>query len=158
MITYLGSYTLGGLFPTMLSAVVGVVPRLQAQLAGLLRLSGAIAVTMPSVGARVQAVARVAAALAVTPPGVRLNLNAQVSLIAELKARIAALLALKAAFGSAGVDVFLYEGSAGAMGGEVTNATSGGLPGGVASDTVHAFVVATRYPSTFSAMGKVFLA
>jgi hypothetical protein len=158
MIKYLGSYTLGGLFPAMMSAVVGIVPRLQAQLGALLRLSGMIAVTIPSVAARVSAVGRVAAVLAITPPGVRLNLNAQVSLIAELKARIAALLALKAAFGSAGVEVFLYEGPASTMGAEVTTATTGGLPGGVPSDTVHAFVIATRYPSTFSAMGKVFLA
>jgi hypothetical protein len=158
MIQYLGSYTVGGLFPTMVTFMAGVIPRLRGQLAGAMRISGTLQVTLPSIDARIAATARLAAQLALTPPGVKFNAAANAQLIALLQAQLAIIADLNAAFGNAGVDALLYDGTAGAMGQEITQATGGGLPGGLASDHVNAFVLATRYPSTFTAMGKVFFA
>lgn len=159
MISYLGSFTVGGLFPTMVSFVAGVVPRLQGQLAGAMRVSGQIVVSLPSIAARIALCTRLAAQLALQPPGVKFNVNANATLIALLQAQLALIAAIRAAFGSAGVEAFLYQGPASTMAADVQTAIGGGLPsGGAPSDHVDAFIFSTRYPSTFAAMGKVFLA
>jgi hypothetical protein len=157
MIRYLGSYTVGGLFPTMVAFTAGLMPRLRGMLGGALRLNAQASLKMPSVQARVSGAARVAAALALQGPQLKLAVGANANVVADLRAQLAAWAAIQAAFGAAGVEVFLYEGSAAGMGSEVADATRGGLPGGVGSDTVHAFIVSTRHPSTFTALGKVVL-
>ena len=157
MIRYLGSYSVGGLMPTMVSMLAGVIPRLRGQLAGALRVSGALAVKLPSLDARIAAVGRVSAALALQPPGVQFNIAANASVIATLQAQLAIIADLEAAFGAAGVEAFVYDGSASAAGGEISGAIGTGLPGGSADEHIDALILATRYPDTFTAMGKVFV-
>jgi hypothetical protein len=158
MISYLGSFTVGGLFPTMVSFIGGVIPRLNGQLGGAIRVAGQIAVRVPSISARLALIARLSAQIALQPPSVRFNAQANASLIALLQAQLALIADIRAAFGAAGVEAFLYSGSATAMAGEVATAIGGGLPhGGLAGEHIDAFIFATRYPATFSAMGKVFV-
>ena len=157
MITYLGSFSVGGLFPSMVSLVAGVIPRLTGQLGGALRVAGQVTVALPSVAARVNALTRIAAQVALQGPSIRFNGTANANLIALLRAQLALIAAFRAAFGSAGVEAFLFSGS-GAQATEITTALSGGLPGGSPSEHIDAFVLATRYPATFTAMGKVFFA
>ena len=157
MIRYLGSYSVGGLMPTMVSMLGGVISNLQGQLNGALRVNGSLAVTVPSLNARIAAVGRVSAALALQPPGVQFNIAANASVVAVLKAQLKLILDLQAAFGAAGVEAFEYSGTAAAAGGEITGAIGTGLPGGAGTDQINALVFATRYPATFAAMGKVFV-
>lgn len=157
MIDYLGSFTVGGCFPTMATLLLGVRPRLMGQLAGAARISGQLAIKMPSIAARAQAAARVAAAILLQPPGVKIRLNANVALIAALRAQLAIIADLRAALSAAGVEVFRYEGSASRFGTEVQQATGGGLHGGSASDNIQALVIATRYPTTFTAIARFFV-
>jgi hypothetical protein len=158
MIRYLGVFTVGGLFPTMVGFVLGVIPRIRAQLAGALRLSGQIEVTLPTVEARLQAAVRMAAQLqaqlALTPPGVRFNAVANAELAAKLAAQLALVAGLEAALGSAGVEAFSYSGSRSAMANEV----SGAIGEHIGADHVDALIFATQYPATFQAMGRVFVA
>jgi len=156
-VRYLGSYSVGGLMPTMVSMLAGVIPRLRGQLAGALRVSGALAVKLPSLGARVAAVGRVAAALALQPPSVKFNVAANASVIAQLQAQLQLILDLQTAFGAAGVEAFVYDGAAASAAGELNGAIGAGLPGGSGTDHINALVFATRYPGTFTAMGKVFV-
>ena len=157
MIQYLGSYTVGGLMPTMVGVLGSVIGRLNGQLAGALRVSGQLGFRLPTVAARIEAVGRLAAQLQVTPPGVKFNISANASLIAALKAQLKILAAIYAAFGTSGVEAFIIESKAGAAGGEFNNAIGNGLPGGTANDQVYALVLATRFPATFAAMGEVFI-
>ena len=156
MITYLGSFSVGGLLPTLVTLLAGLIPRLQGQLAGVARVQGTIAIKFPTLDARIAAVGRVAAALALQPPGVRVNLSANADLKALLLAQLAIIDDLRIAFGSAGVEVFAFDGP-GSAAGEITAALSGGLPGGSPGEHIDALILATRFPSTFTAMGKVFV-
>lgn len=164
MIDYLGSYTVGGLFPTMVSLLGGVIAQLRGQLTGALRLSGMLAIKLPTIDARISAVARMAAQLQaaasgeIGAPSVTFNPTANVQVIAVLQAQLAVIAELQAAFGEAGVDVYRFSGTAAAMSAEVGAALGGGLPSGNPSEHVDAYILATRYPSTFDAMGKVFVA
>jgi hypothetical protein len=158
MISYLGRFSVGGLFPTMVSLLAGVVPRLTGQLGGALRISGQVTVGVPSVKARVNALTRIAAQVALQGPSVKFKSTANVNLIALLRAQIALVAAFRAAFGSAGVEAFTFSGPGSSARNEIGDALGSGLPGGSPGEHIDAFVLATRYPSTFSAMAKVFFA
>ena len=156
MITYLGSYSVGGLIPTMIGLLGAIIPRLRGQLAGAMRINGQLSFRLPSLDARIAAVARVAAALALQPPGVRFNVAANFDLIAVLQAQLAIYTDLLAAFGEVGVEAFSYDGTQLAAPSEIGGAlaTHGFLPG----EHMNALIFATRYPATFAAMAKVFVA
>lgn len=156
MITYLGSYSVGGLMPSMVSMFAGTISNLRSQLNGALRVNGSLTVNLPSLDARIAAVGRVAAALALQPPGVRFNIGANVSVIALLQAQLALIAELQAAFGSAGVEAFVYDGPANSAGSEIAGAIAGGS-GGLVGEHIDALVFATKYPATFTAMGTVFV-
>lgn len=156
-IRYLGSYSVGGLMPQMVSLLAGVIPRLRGQLAGALRVKGTLQVKIPTLSARVAAVARIAAALALQPPSVKFNVAANASVVALLQAQLTLIADLYAAFGAAGVEAFLYEGTATDAAPKINGALGNGLPGGRGSDQIYALVFATRFPGTFTAMGKVFV-
>ena len=156
-VTYLGSYTVGGLVPQMVSLLAAVIPRLRAQLNGALRVRGQLAFKMPSLDARIAAVGRLAAQLALQPPGVKFNISANADLVALLQAQLDIYAKLTAALGQAGVEAFLYDGTAANAGAEISGAIGAGLPGGRDSDHIDALIFATRFPDTFNAMGKVFV-
>jgi|WetSurMetagenome_2_1015567.scaffolds.fasta_scaffold278009_2 hypothetical protein len=157
-IEYLGSYTIGGLLPSVVSLLAAAQARAVGQLAGAARISGQLAFTLPSIAARVTAAARLAAQIALQPPSVQFNIGANVALIAALKAQLALIADLFVALGSAGVECYLYDGTAQSFGGEVNGATAQGLPGGAPSDHMNAFVIATRYPAAWAALCKVLFA
>ena len=143
------------MFPTMVGFMMGTITQMRSQLAGAMRVSGTLAINLPSLDARIKAVGNVAAQLALAKPGVKFNIAANANLIATLKIQLGIIADLQAALGAAGIDAYLYDGPAQTFGTEVQSALGGGLPGGSPSEHVDAFVLATRYPTTFSAMGKV---
>jgi hypothetical protein len=156
MIRYLGVFSVGGLFPTMVRFLAGVIPRLRAQATGSARLSAQLAVKLPTIQERLDAAARIAAALALTPPSVKFNVTANAQAKLLLEALVSLVFDLQAAFASAGVEAFVFSGPGTSARGEIGDALAGGLPGGNPGEHIDAFVLATRYPSTFTAMGKVF--
>jgi len=155
-IDYIGQVSVGGLIPTTVSLLAGIRPRMLGQLNGALRVGAQLAFKLPTLQARLAAVARLAARLALQPPTVKFKVGANAALIAALQAQLAALADLRLAFGSAGVDVFRFHGKA-SEADAIAAAIRGGLPGGRGSDVIDGFVFATRYPSTFAAMLKVFI-
>lgn len=157
MITHRGSFSVGGLFPTFAGLLAGVIAQLRGQLAGNLRVSGALAIDLPSLDARIKAAAQLLAALQVSPPGVRFNVGANASVIAALQAQLGIIAELQAALGlgTVGVEAYEFEGRASTFGPEVTGETASGLPGGLPSDQMHALVLATRYSEVFDALRTI---
>lgn len=154
MITYLGSYSVGGLMPAISGMLAAIIPRLQAQLAGALRVNGSLAINLPSLDARIAAVGRVAASLALQPPGVRFNIAANADYVALLQAQLSIILALQTALGQVGIEAFVYDGPGSSAGPEIASALGGGLPGGTAGEHIDALVLATRFPEAFAALGQ----
>lgn len=157
MIRHIGSFSVGALFPTMIGLLAGVLTNLSGQLQGCYKVSGQIQVSLPSVQARVDALTRIAAQVALQPPAVTFNAAANLQLITTLQAQIALIGELQAALGlgTAGVEVYEYEGTAGAFGRDVTGETAAGLNGGQASDQMQALVLATRYSAVFEALRTI---
>jgi hypothetical protein len=115
-------------------------------------------VKLPTIQERLNAAARIAAALALTPPGVKFNVTANAQAKVLLEALVSIVFDLQAAFGAAGVEAFVFSGPGTAAQAEIGGALAAGLPGGTPGEHIDAFVLATRYPDTFTAMGKVFFA
>lgn len=156
MIRYVGSFTIGGLMPQMVSLVAGVIPRLRAQAVAIARVRGQLAIRVPSLRARIAAAARVAAAVALQPPSVRFNVSANLAAYAAIQAQLKLFAKLQAALGMAGVELFLFDGTASNAGAEINGAIGAGLPGGRGTDQVYALVLATRYPATLQALLEIF--
>ena len=99
LITYLGSFNIGGVLPTISSLMAAVVPRLTGQLGGALRVAGQVTVAFPSIQARVNALTRIAAQVALQPPSVHFKGTANASLIELLTAQLALLAQFRLLFG-----------------------------------------------------------
>ena len=154
MITYLGSYTVGGLFPSLMGFVAFARAKLAGTLAGNLRLAASASLVLPQVRAAIAA--RLAAQMAATPPSVKVSTVANASVIASLQAQLAAYARLQPMLAQAGLDVYLYDGPADRFGSEVAGAIGGGLPGATSpSMHINSLVIATRYPAAFAALKEL---
>jgi hypothetical protein len=134
---------------------------LEAQLAAAIALQVRLGITPPTIAVQLEiAIALVAAlraAIALGLPGVDFQIAACATLILRLRAEIAVLAGLNVAFGTAGVQAYVYDGSAASFGPTVASTVGPGLPGGAPSDHVDALVLATSVPAVWAAMGKVFV-
>lgn len=155
MIRHIASASVGSIVPQFAGILAAAQARLQNELAARLRASGSVVVTMPTASAAAKILAQVQAM--VRGPSVRFNLTAQAALIASLRAQISLYARLILALGAAGVDVYEYDGTAAAFGGEVAGETARGLPGGLPSDHMNALVLATRIPATWAALLEVLI-
>ena len=100
---------------------------------------------------------KAALALGLTLPSVDLSvsLEAQISILAAFVASLQALIALGA--GSAGIDVFTYDGTVAGLGPALTGELATGAPsGGLPTDHADALVMMTRVSSTWTAMVDFF--
>jgi hypothetical protein len=152
-----------------LSASIGIVlPKLQAELAGLLDLQANLAIRPPSIAANIdvllQLVGALQASLAIGLPGVDFQIAAVLDLIAKIQIDLGSLSAsldfgfnLKVLLGALAIDLYAYEGAANALGASLTAQLSMGLPSGTApTSACNALVLVTESPVTWSAMSKVF--
>jgi len=174
MLTHLGSLTLGQCVPlaarasaSIAASVAFVLPSLTAKLEGLLALQASLTLTPPSLAANLQAaidlVAALEASVALGLPGVDFQLAAVAAVIAQVQADLGAI-GVEASFqveldiilGTPGVHAYFYTGRADQLGPELANATTGGFPGGRASDECVAWVFAASDGGAIAAARQVF--
>jgi hypothetical protein len=125
-----GEVTFGQALPIGLAASAGiaasvglVMPQISAQIAGLIELQTRLTLTPPTLAANLQAViglqAALEAAITIGVPGIDIQLAAVAELLATLNASIGALeaqlafsVSLDALFGTGGVLMYAYSGTA----------------------------------------------
>lgn len=171
-LVYVGELSIGGAVPgaadAAIAGVAGInlaLPDIQQRLAALLAWSPTPVSFTAQLALAQAMVSSVTAsiALGLPVPSILAQIAIIGALIAELEAAIAAVavqLGLITAFqvhlGAAGLHVYAYSGPANGLGGAVTVALAGGLPGGGPTDATNALVLATTIPATWTAMQAVF--
>lgn len=162
MISRLGELSLSAVVPmladmaALLSTAQGIaVPQLNAQLAGLANILGAITVAPPQLGATIEAAIATVASLqaAVSGPTVTLQASAIAALIAELNVSLG-LLTVSISIPDAVVSAYVYEGPSSQIGVELQSEISASLPG--APNQTYALILATTSRPAWIAMAGVF--
>lgn len=158
MLTYLGSYSLSVLLPGIVAALALSVPDLQARVDALLAFSpGEISLAASlQLAASITADLTGAIALGITPPSLAAQIDIVLGILAGLQANLQAILAFQGLLAHGGVYAYVYDGQAGSLGSELAASTSGGLPGGTASEHCNALILATSVGATWTAMQGVF--
>ena len=159
-ITYLGSVSVGATVPGVGAALAVSLQDLNARITALLSFSPGEVNFAAELQIANQILANIQAAIIVgiTPPSISVQVGIIAALLAALEAQLQVIAQLQNLFLAAGVDVFVYDGTVGNMGAEVTAALSGGLPsGGTGATHCDALILATSVSATFTAMQGVFL-
>jgi hypothetical protein len=165
-VIYLGSKTIGSCIPSSLSMIAALeiqLPKIQAQIAGLIALQAQLNLTPPSIGvslnAAIELVAALQAAITIGVPGAEFQLSAVLELLVQIQLElgsITAALALSASFGAGGVHLYAYDGEAAQLGGAFQSELATGFPGGQPDDQAYAIMLATTTPATKIALQAVF--
>jgi len=158
----LGELSLSAVVPmladmaALLSTAQGIaVPQLNAQLAGLANILGAITVAPPALGATITAALATVASLqaAISGPTVTLQATAIAALIAELNASLA-LLTVSISIPTAVVSAYAYTGPSSQIGVELQSEILASLPG--APGQTYALILSTTSSAAWASMGTVF--
>lgn len=172
---HVGTLSLGACVPLALAAnaalnasIGAVLPQLTAQIAGLIEMQAAMALTPPSLAGSLTTVqallVNLEAAIALGLPGIDFQVLAIASALAKLQADIGALGAsvsfgaeFAAVLGAIGIDLYVFNGTVNRMGTELANGVAGGLPGGAApTDGCTAVILAASTPESMAAISKFF--
>ena len=166
-LTVVGSRSIGQTLPCLVQMVGGVresigvqLPSVQGQVTGLLKAT----VTPPSLSVGPTAALKTAASLRAKPPTFNVSLGLIVGLVAKLTASLGKVNAnlglatsLTATLGTAGVHSYAHSGTVSALGTNLSNALSGGFPGGGgASAASNGIILGTQVASTWAALQKIF--
>jgi hypothetical protein len=174
-LTYVGSLSLGQCVPlalaasAQLSASIGIVlPKLQAELAGLLALQANLTIHPPSIAANIDVVLQLLAGLQTSLtlglPGIDFQIAAVLELVAKIQVDLGSLSAslsfglnLQVILGALAIDLYVYEGAARQLGPALGQQLTNGLPSGTGPNhPCNAIVLATESPVTWGAMSKFF--
>lgn len=154
--SYVGSVTIGGAFPMSLQAIGIALVEVNAKLAGFLGVQAALTIQPPTLNAALAASAKVtaelSAAISLGLPGASLQLAAIAGILAEVQASLALLLAMQTTLGES-VHMYIYTGTAGAMGQSFSSVLGAGPPGTFPTSQVGAVLVAATIPSARIALG-----
>lgn len=156
LLKYLGSKSLGQVFPTGLSAsgslaaaVSASLPQITAQIAAYLNIGVGIGLHPPDINAML--VAALAVKLGITPPTVAFSAGLTANLTASL-ASLSVQLGLPP-LNVGGFHLYRYTGDAGSLGGAVASQFAGGLPNGGGNNAdCSAMMLATQVPAAWAAM------
>lgn len=162
MLTHLGGTSIAQALPvtTLAMAPIGLaLPQLTTQAAALtLAIKTPVLPDVDAVVASLQAAVLNAADSLLNFPQAQVDMTATVGVeLALLSSAIGALLQLQgqlmAAAGVGGIHLYSYDGTAAAMGGEVSAQIGGGVPGGMGpSAPLKAIMLVTESPATFEAL------
>lgn len=165
-LTFLGSQSLGAICPFAVTTVNGMIalllPKLSAQLAGLLALQASLSVSPPTLSANLsvatQLLATLQASVRLGLPGIDFQVSAVAALLAKLQIDIAGLV-LPPIFATAGIDLYAYDGTPADFGGLVAAQLGGGLPGGTPpAGHCNALLLVAESPAVWAAMQTFFKA
>lgn len=140
--------------PQLNASIAARLANLNLQLAQAGSLKLALDIGPPSVALATQIglTATAQAQFAVTAPYFGLAIDANLAVISALNAQIAAFGSLVAALGTAGVQLYLYQGTCDSLGSTLQAEVGGGIPPGLPADHVDALVLVAKTPAAFSAM------
>lgn len=174
-LTFLGTQTLGQCLPiglaasASLKAMIAVqLPKLTAQFAGLLTLSASLTIKPPTLAINLDIAAKlllsIQASISLGLPGIDFQFAAVASLMAAIQldlgafqAALAFQLSLDLALGTAGIDLYAYDGRVDALGTSISSQTAGGLPGGtLPAGHCNALLLVAETDAVWSAMSLVF--
>jgi hypothetical protein len=159
MLTYVGSLSLSAAVPAVATVFASAIADLEARIAAL---GAAIPTFTPptvqlELAKSILAAIEANIALGITPPSLDLQIGLFLAQIAELQAALQIVLDVKALFAAAGVHVYVYSGTAGDFGADLTTELAAGFPGGTGpTQSTNAIVLATTIGATWSAMAQVF--
>jgi hypothetical protein len=156
-LTPLGEVSVGACLPSTVMAFGAVEGNLNAQLAAAGNLKIALNVGPPSVvvAAQIAATASAQAMASVTSPYFGLAIDANLDVIAAIRAQLAAFAGLVAALGTAGVFLYQYSGTADSYGTALQSVVGSGLPGGAPTDHIDSLVLIASTPAAWEAMAKL---
>jgi hypothetical protein len=163
---YVGSLSIGAIFPTVFAAFASLDTNIQAQLTGALNMQISVGGIPANVAATIEVAASILANLeasaSLAPPSISLSasLSANIAALESLIASLSILLAFESAGeggGAVGIDVFAWSGPVGSFGAAIASALASGAPsGGAPADPSNAFVLLTRSSATWAAMSSFF--
>ncbi len=157
-LVYLGSLSLATAVPLAASVDGVVVPKLTAEVAGIVAAQAELNAHPPSITASLANVQALLAAiqnaisLGVTEPTLTVQLAALASLLTAVQADLALAVSLQTALAAAGVHAYAYSGQASGFGPSLPAS----LPGGNPTDAVNALVLATSVGATWAQMQVLF--
>lgn len=158
-LVYGGELSIGGVLPGVSAALSVSLADIQARVDALLAWHPGVidfGVSL-SIAAQMVVDLKAAIALGITPPSIDAQIAIIAALLATLEAQLQILLNIEGLLLTAGVHLYIYDGTAGALGGEVTTALSAGVPGGGGSgEHCNALVLVTTLGVAWTAMGEVF--
>ena len=144
---YLGSKTLGDTIPTGSVAVAAVAADLSAQVAGALAAQASLTITPPTIAADLQTAADIIAGLHLAPPGIDFQLAAVAALLADIQARLSAIVAFQSLFGAT-VWVYGAASKLGSLGSDLQTAIGSGPPVGAPTDDAVAILIGANIPAS----------
>ena len=159
-LTYLGGISIGAAIPGVGAALAISLTDLQARITALLSFSPGEVDFAAQLALAEQLVISIQANITagITPPSISVQIALIAGLLAALRAQLLIILQLQNLLLTGGVDAYAYDGTAAAMGGEITTALASGLPsGGTGATHVNALILVTRLTATWSAMTQVFI-
>lgn len=159
MLTYVGELTIAAALPAVVTALGIALADVSERYAAL-----QLAIPLPvppdfNLGLATSILAGIQAniSIGIVPPSIDLQISLFIALIAELAATLGIVVNLQNLLASAGVHVYVYDGRADTLGGDLTTALSAGFPGGSGgAQHTNAIVLATTVGATWSAMSAVF--
>lgn len=170
-ISYVGELTIGAAIPGANAAVLAGIAGINSALPDILARIAALQAFAPQpvnfavqLQLAQQMVASVQACLllGIPAPTIAAQIAAVAALIAELLAAVSGVNAqlviltdFQALLATAGLFVYAYAGTSGALGADVTTALVGGTPGGSPADACNALVLVTTSSPVWTALSQV---
>lgn len=157
-LVYLGSVSLATAVPLAFEVDAATIPKLEAEVAGLVAAQADLNLHPPSITASLalaqQLVAGIQAAIAlgVEEPSLSVQLAALAALLVTVEADLAVAVSLQTALAAGGVHLYAYTGPANGLGPSIPDH----FPGGAPTDAANALIFATTTPATWAQMQLLF--
>jgi hypothetical protein len=151
--TVIGSFSIGQILPTTLTAFGSVEADLNAQLAVDGGLAVSLTATLPD--ADIAAEASAAFAASFTEPDLSASISANFDAIADIQFQLSLLAGIALALGTAGVVLVASDTTLNAMGSELTSAVASGIPGAAPTDNVKAISLIATTPAAWAALATL---
>lgn len=157
-VTYLGSMSVGATVPTVGIVLGDVLPDLQARLTALQNftpISGSLGDAVALAAATLSNL-QLALSLGISPPNLSTQIAEVAAQIGIIEAQIAVAVGLANNLAAVGVHAYHYSGTVASLGAGFAGELASGFPGGTGADGCNAILLATSFPSVWTAMQAVF--
>lgn len=159
-VTHIGEITIAAVIPGPYAVMLTAMADIQVKLQAMIDFSLQLGLPALEISVQLQLAADITASLnasiGLTPPSISAQLDITLAVIAQLRLLLQVYLDLFALL-ALSVQVYVYDGTVGAFGGELSSALASGMPGGGgAAAHCNALVIATEISATWSKLDAVF--